>query len=170
MRRLATAMGGLFAAALLATTAPVQAQNTFELNIGSLAPKGTPWYALLQRAEKIIEEGSATSSAGTINVILRPPGQMSETEMVRETRRGERLQACAVTTAALAEGGNIPQLQLVELPYLFDSSAEADHILGDMLARATELGIEAPLLRTSFARLKCYEQSRSAPPQAADRS
>ncbi len=47
---------------------------------------------------------------------------------------------------------------------------EADHILGDMLARATELGIEAPLLRTSFARLKCYEQSRSAPPQAADRS
>lgn len=129
MNRIATAIAGLGVAGLLALTAPSQAQGPFELNIGSLAPKGTPWYRLLQKAERMIEEGSS----GQINVILRPPGQMSEVEMVRETRRGERLQACAVTTAALAEGGNIPQLQLVELPYLFDSSAEADHVLDNVL-------------------------------------
>ncbi|MCO4744481.1 MAG: TRAP transporter substrate-binding protein [Proteobacteria bacterium] len=133
MKRLATAMGGLAAAALLVVTSPVEAQGPYELNIGSLAPKGTPWYRLLQKAEKQIEEGSQ----GRINVILRPPGQMSEVEMVRETRRGERLQGCAVTTAALAEGGNIPQLQLVELPYLFNSSAEADHILDNVLWEPT---------------------------------
>lgn len=129
MKRIASALAGLTAAALLAATAPSQAQGPYELNIGSLAPKGTPWYRLLQKAERMIEEGSQ----GQINVILRPPGQMSEVEMVRETRRGERLQGCAVTTAALAEGGNIPQLQLVELPYLFDSSEEADHVLDNVL-------------------------------------
>ena len=85
---------------------------TYELNIGSLAPKGTPWMDLLEQMEKDIEEGSN----GQIDVIIRPTGVMGEIEMVRETRKGDRLQAAAVTTAALAEGGNIPLLQLVELP------------------------------------------------------
>ena len=40
-----------------------------------------------------------------LNLFHRPYhralGQMAEVEMVREVRRGERLQGCAVTTAAL---------------------------------------------------------------------
>jgi TRAP-type C4-dicarboxylate transport system substrate-binding protein len=105
---------------------------TYELNIGSLAPKGTPWMTLLEQMEKDIEGGSN----GQINVIIRPPGVMSEVEMVRETRRGERLQAAAVTTAALAEGGNMPLLQLVELPYLFNDNAEADYVMDNVLWEA----------------------------------
>lgn len=44
-----------------------------------------------------------------------------------------RLQACGVTTAAIAEGGNIQELQLVELPYLFNNNEEADSILDNVL-------------------------------------
>ncbi len=108
---------------------PASAGATYELNIGSLAPKGTPWMDLLEQMEREIEAGSD----GRINVILRPPGVMSEVEMVRETRRGERLQGSAVTTAALAEGGNMPLMQLVELPFLFNDNAEADYVMDNVL-------------------------------------
>jgi len=115
---------------VLGALAPAQATAaTYELNIGSLAPKGTPWMDLLEQMEREIEAGSD----GQINVILRPPGVMSEVEMVRETRRGERLQGSAVTTAALAEGGNMPLMQLVELPFLFNDNAEADYVMDNVL-------------------------------------
>lgn len=114
----------------LALLAPVgQAQGPFELNMGSLAPKGTPWMNLLEQLEKEVE----AESGGRINVILRPPGVMGEVEMVRETRKGERLQGCGVTTGALAEGGSIPQLSIVELPFLFADNAQADYVLDNVL-------------------------------------
>jgi len=130
MKRILTlASAALVAALALTIGQPGQAQSTWELNIGSLAPKGTPWTDLLERIERDVE----ARSEGRINVIVRPPGQMGEVEMVRETRRGERLQACGVTTAAFAEGGNIAQLQIIELPYLFNSPEEADYILDDVI-------------------------------------
>jgi TRAP-type C4-dicarboxylate transport system substrate-binding protein len=84
---------------------------------------------MLEKMESMIE----TDTNGRINVIIRPPGLMGEVELVRETRRGERLQGASVTTAALAEGGNIPQLSIIELPYLFDTSKQADHVLDSVL-------------------------------------
>ena len=124
---LTTAAGSLVALAFATPT--IQAQGKIELNMGSLAPKGTPWMDLLEDVESIVEK----ESGDRINVIIRPPGVMGEVEMVRETRKGERLQGAAVTTAAIAEGGNIPQLSIVELPFLFDTDAEADHVLDKVL-------------------------------------
>jgi TRAP-type C4-dicarboxylate transport system substrate-binding protein len=115
--------------ALLVTTTGSSATAQYEMSFGSLAPKGTPWMDMLEESRDRIEEGSK----GQINVIIRPPGFMGELEMVEEVRKGERLQAAGVTTAALAEGGNIPQMQLVELPYLFNNNAEADYILDKVL-------------------------------------
>ncbi len=129
MKRFIAIAAAVTAVALTLASPPVEAEGTFELNVGSLAPKGTPWMRLLEKMEKQIE----TESGGKIQVILRPPGVMSEVEMVRETRKGERLQSAAVTTAALAEGGNVELLQLVELPYLFKSNKEADHILDNVV-------------------------------------
>ncbi|MBW2256853.1 MAG: TRAP transporter substrate-binding protein [Deltaproteobacteria bacterium] len=122
MKRIFT-LGAAALAALVALTIsnPGQAQSTWEMNLGSLAPKGTPWTDMLEKIERNVEAGSD----GRINVIIRPPGQMGEVEMVRETRRGERLQGCGVTTAAFAEGGNIAQLQVIELPYLFDNITDS---------------------------------------------
>ena len=39
---------------------------------------------------------------------------------------------------------------------------EADHILGDMIHRAEEHGIETPLLRVAYSRLQAYEADRGA--------
>ncbi|HEY5382014.1 MAG TPA: ketopantoate reductase family protein [Acidobacteriaceae bacterium] len=38
---------------------------------------------------------------------------------------------------------------------------EADHVLGDLLARAEARGVAAPLLRAAYVQLKVYEQHRS---------
>ena len=84
------------AATGLTWSAASQAGAVHELNMGSLAPRGTPWMDLLEQMEEQIER----DSEGRINVILRPPGVMAEVEMVRETRKGERLQGAAITTAA----------------------------------------------------------------------
>ncbi len=124
------ALALLTAAAALLVGAPAQAQQAdHELNIGSLAPRGTPWYDTLETFKENVEE----ASGGRIRVILRPPGQMGEVEMAREVRRGERLQGAGITTAAIAEGGNISALQTVELPYLFRTDEEADHILDNVI-------------------------------------
>lgn len=116
----------LATAALFSSVASAQ---TFELNVGSMAPAGSPWHELLLKMEAQIEK----ESGGRINMIIRPPGLMGEVEMVREARKGERLQAAAVTTAAIAEGGNAPLLQLVELPFLFKDNAEADRVMDGVL-------------------------------------
>lgn len=129
MKRFIAVGAALSAAALALFAGPSQADETIELSIGSLAPTNSVWWDTLKQMERNIE----SSSNGRIDMIIRPAGQMGEVEMVRETRRGERLQACGVTTAAIAEGGNVAALQVVELPYLFNDYAEADHILDDVL-------------------------------------
>ncbi|MCB9678885.1 MAG: TRAP transporter substrate-binding protein [Alphaproteobacteria bacterium] len=126
-RKLAVAAAAITTAIVALNAPPVLAEGGKELNIGSLAPKGTPWMDLLEKMEQQIEAKT------DINVIIRPPGIMGEVEMVRETRKGERLQAAAVTTGALSEGGNIPLLQIVELPFLFKDNAQADHVLDNVL-------------------------------------
>ena len=40
------------------------------------------------------------------------------------------------------------------------NKVEADHIVGDMLARARALGLATPLLRVAYTGLKAYEASR----------
>lgn len=128
-RTLALSAAGLSLAVVALSPDVSAAAALYELNIGSLAPDNTPWRDMLVKVEKHVE----SKSAGQINVIIRPPGLMAEVEMVRETRKGERLQACGVTTAALAEGGNVPELQLIELPFLFNTVKEADHILDTVM-------------------------------------
>ena len=129
----ATGLAGL--AALALPSAGI-AQSPMQLNIGSLAPENTPWDAMLRKVEAHIEQ----RSGGRINVIIRPPmAGMGEVEIVRDARRGERLQGAGVTTAALAQGGNIPVLQIFELPYLFKNTKEADHVLDALYGTVADI-------------------------------
>jgi len=38
---------------------------------------------------------------------------------------------------------------------------EADHVIGDLLARGEAQGVETPLLRLAYAHLKAYEARRA---------
>jgi tripartite ATP-independent transporter DctP family solute receptor len=117
-------VSGLICASL-ALASPVEAKPEFVVKFGTVAPDGTPWAKQLKRLKKRVEK----QSKGRIKFKLFLGGVLGgEVEMVRAVRRG-RLQGWGGSTAALAEGARIPQLQLLELPFLFRNLKEADHIL-----------------------------------------
>jgi len=126
--RLFLAVLALLAIGVLPSS-PAEAAE-FTINFGSAAPEGTPWAEQLKDIKKRIE----TESAGRIKVKLFLGGVMGgEVEMIQDIIEGGRLQAGGFSTAAAAEGADIPALQLPELPFLFNNDAETDHILDNVL-------------------------------------
>jgi TRAP-type C4-dicarboxylate transport system substrate-binding protein len=117
-------------AILLVPTSTPEAESTWTVNFGTVAPDGTPWADQLRDTKKRVEK----ESNGAIKVKVFLGGSLgSEIEMVQDCRKGERLQGVGVSTGAMSEGANIPVLQLPELPYLFNSFEEADAVLDDVL-------------------------------------
>jgi TRAP-type C4-dicarboxylate transport system substrate-binding protein len=120
------------AAALLAApgNSALAADAEFTVNFGTVAPEGTPWATQLQLEKKRIEE----ASEGRIKVRIFMSGVLGgEVEMVRDIVEGGRLQGGGFTTAAIAQGANVPMLQLPELPFLFRTAEEVDAVLDNIL-------------------------------------
>lgn len=129
--RLLTSLVAIGAAALaLLPSRTSEADPQFVANFGTAAPEGTPWADQLQDIQKRVE----AESGGKIKLKLFLGSVMGgEVEMVRDVRRNARLQGGGFSTASIAEGANIPLLQLPELPYLFQDNAEADYVLDNVL-------------------------------------
>jgi TRAP-type C4-dicarboxylate transport system substrate-binding protein len=107
-----------------------EAQSTRDLNFATVAPDGTPWADQLRATQRRIK----TDSNGAINVRVFLGGSMgSEVEIVEDIAMGQRLQGGGMSTAALAEGANVPILMMPELPYLFRNVAEADAVMDEVL-------------------------------------
>ena len=120
------ALRRLFLAAFLAGAASPDAAPV-EVRFATIAPEGTPWSDQLDAMKKRIEK----ESGGRIVFKLYLGGQLGgEVETLRSLQRG-RVQAWGGSTGALA--GLVPELQLTELPYLFHSLEEADHVLDEVL-------------------------------------
>jgi len=101
----------------------------YVIKFGTVAPDNTPWANHLKKIKTRVEK----ASGGRIKYKLFLGGAMGgEVEMVRSLRRG-RLQCFGGSTAAVAEGAAIPELQILELPYLFESFEEADYILDNVV-------------------------------------
>ena len=117
-----------------------QAQEVYTLNFGTVAPAGTPWADQLEALKKRIE----TESNGQIKVKLFMGGALgSELEMIQDVQRGERLQGGGFSTGAVGEGLDVPILQMVELPFLFNSEAQADAVLDEILYAPTQTALAA---------------------------
>ena len=124
----------LGAVAVLAQSHPADAQAQFTINFGTVAPEGTPWASQLQDIKKRIEG----ESGGRIKVKLFLGGSLgSEIEMIQDVSRGERLQGGGFSTGAVGEALDLPLLEMVELPYLFRSTAQADAVLDQVLYQPT---------------------------------
>lgn len=110
----------------------VSVHATETLTLGSVAPKDSPWAALLQQFKDSIEK----KSGGKLKVKLMLGGVMGdENDMVKKCDRG-MLQGIGVSTGALAT--KIPELNLVELPYLFRTAEEADQVIDQVLTAPLE--------------------------------
>ncbi|GIW71793.1 MAG: C4-dicarboxylate ABC transporter [Planctomycetota bacterium] len=121
----------------LGAAPPVPAAE-FTLKIATVAPDRTPWAELLARYEKEVEK----SSGGRLEVRVYLGGiKGDEQSIVRQVFRGDSLQMGGVSTAAMATV--VPDVDILELPYLFDSPEEADRILDGPARPILERMLEA---------------------------
>jgi TRAP-type C4-dicarboxylate transport system substrate-binding protein len=104
------------------------------IKFGTIAPAGTPWSDSLEEIKARVAKESNNQTR--IKVFLG--GQLGgELEILQKIRRGN-IEGGGLTCAAMAS--IIPELDLLEVPFLFESSEEADFILDNyLLAPFTKL-------------------------------
>jgi tripartite ATP-independent transporter DctP family solute receptor len=116
-----TALSSLASLSLIVGLA--QADDPITLKIATIAPEGTPWEKQLESLKKRYEDGSG----GRIKVKLFFGGSLGgEKALVRRCAQGS-IQMAGVSTGAASS--LVPELNVLELPYLFHDAAEADRIL-----------------------------------------
>ncbi len=115
------------------TVRPALAQEAaFTLKLASVAPSETPWATGLEAFKASVE----AKSAGKIKVRAFLNGvQGDENETVDKCYKGQ-LQGVGASTGSIAS--IVPELSVLELPYLFRSATEADHILDKVITPTVE--------------------------------
>ncbi|MFZ5482318.1 MAG: TRAP transporter substrate-binding protein [Myxococcota bacterium] len=124
--------------------APVEAQAVTTVKIATVAPEGTPWAVGLKEFEKQVE----SQSGGKIDVRVFLNGVLGdENETVQQCARGQ-IQGVGASTGAL--GTLVPDLNVLELPRLFRTAEEADHILDNVALATFEKSFQAKGLVLGF--------------------
>jgi TRAP-type C4-dicarboxylate transport system substrate-binding protein len=120
----------LFVALMLA--APMAIAQPVVVKAGSVAPEGTPWEEWLNTVKKRME------ATGKVKMKLFLAGKLGgEREMVEATKAG-RVQLFGGSVGALASK-YAPELNVFELPFLFESNAEADYVMNAVRGDVEEL-------------------------------
>jgi len=117
----------VLATALVAAAAghPARADNV-ELGIATLAPSGSPWMEVLDKAGAEIKE----KTAGRVTMKYFDGGQMGdERDFVRKIKLGQ-LSGAAVTSIGLAMIDE--SIRVLELPMMFNSPEEVDYVADKM--------------------------------------
>jgi len=103
------------------------AQAKVRIKFGTVAPAGTPWAQTLEDISKQVK----SDSKDELQIKTYLGGQLGgELQILQKIRRGN-VQGGGLTSGALASV--IPELDVLELPYLFDSYEEADYVLDNHL-------------------------------------
>ena len=104
----------------------VSAKNIV-VKFGTVAPAGTPWADTLDEIKKRVDKESGKS----IKIKTYLGGQLGgELEILNGIRRG-RIQGGGLTSAAL--GSVIDEMNVLEIPFIFNSYEEADYVLDNFL-------------------------------------
>lgn len=112
-------VGGL----LVSGVVPAQGAEKIIIKLATVAPDGSPWAVGLQEFKKITEK----ESGNAVKVKLFLGGALGdENETVLQCKRGQ-LQAVGASTGAIAS--QVPEVNVLELPFLFNDEQEADFAL-----------------------------------------
>lgn len=118
-------MRALVFLALSLVCVPAFAQDA--LKFGTLAPDNTPWSKLLQDFKKQVEE----KSGGKVKVKIYLDGKQGDERAMLQKMRFGQLTGGGFSTGGMA--AVVPELQLLELPFLFDDNAESDYVMDKVL-------------------------------------
>jgi len=127
-----------------ATARPAAADDVITLKIATVAPAKTPWATMLQDYKKAVEK----ASKGRIKVKVYLGGTLGdENATVRMTSRGQ-IQGVGASTGSLAT--LVPELDAIEIPFLFRNANEADYVLDKHLLAPMEDRFKAHGLILAF--------------------
>lgn len=136
MKQIAVAL--LIFSAVLLSGQPVPAQT---IKLGTLAPKGSPYYDILRD----LEESWKEESGGNIRFRIYPGGVVGDDpDMVRKMRIGQ-LDAALLSGSGLTEIA--PEIKALQMPMMFESNEEWDYVR-ERLAPKLEQILEAKGFKT----------------------
>ena len=129
MRRpacLLTAMAVLFLFSPLPAPRVAWGQSPVVIKLATLAPEGSPWIQVLKAAADETQQ----KTGNAVQFKIYPGGVMGdERDMVRKMHIGQ-LQAAMLSSASLAS--MFPEIDVLQIPFLFDSYPETDFVIGKM--------------------------------------
>jgi TRAP-type C4-dicarboxylate transport system substrate-binding protein len=97
------------------------------VNLASVSPAGTPWAQVLEDIKSEIVQ----KSENKIEVKTQFGAQRGgESEILDGLRRG-RIQGSNLTSLSI--GSVVPEFNVLEIPFLFESNEEADYVLDNYL-------------------------------------
>jgi TRAP-type transport system periplasmic protein len=99
----------------------------FVMKVATVAPVGTPWATQLKKVKSAIKD----QSGGRIKVKTYLGGALGDEIATAEATKRGTIQCFGGTFGALASA--IPELDVLELPYLFPSEKKADEILDGVI-------------------------------------
>lgn len=106
-------------AMILTAGAPTSAQT---IKLGTLAPKGTPWYETIRD----VADAWKKISGGRVEIRIYPGGVAGDdSDMVRKMRVGQ-LDAAALTAAGLAD--ITPDIRALQMPMMLRSDEELEYV------------------------------------------
>lgn len=109
--------------------------DPIRISFGTIAPDGTPWAEQMTRIKRRIEK----ESNGRVKVACYFNGRRgSEREMLTELRHG-KLQGAGLSNAIIAT--EVPELAVLELPFLFRNDAEVDFVIDEVVGKDLEAKI-----------------------------
>src|SRR5690606_2698369 len=97
------------------------------MKVATVAPSGTPWATQLKKLKKTIKE----QSGGRIKVKTYLGGALGDEISTAEATKRGTIQCFGGTAGALAAA--IPELDVLELPFLFPTEKAADKVLDDVV-------------------------------------
>jgi TRAP-type transport system periplasmic protein len=115
------------AATAISRDALAAEEQVTTFKIATVAPDGTPWAEQLGRMRKRVDEGTQKKT----RIKAHMGGALGdELTTIAETHRGT-IHIWGGSTASVASV--VPELNLFELPYLFRTAQECDHIIDNVL-------------------------------------
>jgi len=99
----------------------------FVAKVATVAPPGTPWAKQLRKLKKTIKE----QTEGRIKVKTYLGGALGGEEATIEATKRGTIQIWGGSAGALSSA--LPEINCLELPYLFESEKTADRVLDDVI-------------------------------------
>ena len=112
---------------LVLPSTPAFAAKKIKVRAGTVAPEGTPW----EQQIKTLKKHYRKDSGGILKLKVFLGGAKGDEKSLVRQCKNAKLELIGVSTAALAT--EVPELQALELPFLFDSTEEADFVLDNYI-------------------------------------